>query len=276
MRTVSSKGRSPSPASSGSARAAARPTWRSSSSTRAAGSTRGSGTTSSCWTRASPRGMRCGCSAGSSASGTSFSSRSARSRPRPRRTRPTLVPGDAPRPRTSWTDSSSSWPARSHHAGLAATVGVFVETSRYAPPFAAAGTSRRAPRLRRRPARAHGRRRDALPRDGAAPSAPPLRPGARGRAPARRRPHRRARPGPELQADQEGRLLGHVHLGLRLIEDRARELDAGDPRRSCSTPSPATTSPRSAAPPRPPCSTTRTSSTPSRRHAPSATDAQPP
>jgi 3'-5' exoribonuclease len=33
-------------------------------------------------------------------------------------------------------------------------------------------------------------------------------------------------PGPTYKQTQEGRLLGHVHLGLRLIEERATELDA--------------------------------------------------
>ncbi|HZT53601.1 MAG TPA: HD domain-containing protein, partial [Gaiellaceae bacterium] len=32
-------------------------------------------------------------------------------------------------------------------------------------------------------------------------------------------------PGPAFQPTPEGRLLGHVHLGLRLIEERARPLD---------------------------------------------------
>jgi 3'-5' exoribonuclease len=32
-------------------------------------------------------------------------------------------------------------------------------------------------------------------------------------------------PGPSFRATDEGRLLGHVHLGLRLIEERARDLD---------------------------------------------------
>ncbi len=32
-------------------------------------------------------------------------------------------------------------------------------------------------------------------------------------------------PGPAFQSTPEGRLLGHVHLGLRLIEERARPLD---------------------------------------------------
>ena len=34
------------------------------------------------------------------------------------------------------------------------------------------------------------------------------------------------RPGPTFQATAEGRLLGHVHLGLRLIEERAAPLEA--------------------------------------------------
>jgi len=33
-------------------------------------------------------------------------------------------------------------------------------------------------------------------------------------------------PGPAFQPTTEGRLLGHVHLGLRLVEERARPLDA--------------------------------------------------
>lgn len=32
-------------------------------------------------------------------------------------------------------------------------------------------------------------------------------------------------PGPSFRQTEEGRLLGHVHLGLRLIEERARDLD---------------------------------------------------
>jgi 3'-5' exoribonuclease len=34
-------------------------------------------------------------------------------------------------------------------------------------------------------------------------------------------------PGPTFRATDEGRLLGHVHLGLRLIEGRSSELDRG-------------------------------------------------
>ena len=49
---------------------------------------------------------------------------------------------------------------------------------------------RDAPRLRRRPARAHGGGGDALPRGGAAASAPELRPADHRGAAARRRPHR--------------------------------------------------------------------------------------
>lgn len=36
---------------------------------------------------------------------------------------------------------------------------------------------------------------------------------------------RELRPGPSFRATAEGRLLGHVHLGLRLIEERASGLD---------------------------------------------------
>ena len=31
--------------------------------------------------------------------------------------------------------------------------------------------------------------------------------------------------GPAFRQTEEGRLLGHVHLGLRMIEERARDLD---------------------------------------------------
>ena len=48
---------------------------------------------------------------------------------------------------------------------------------------------------------------------------------AGGGAAARRRPHRRAERGPTFRATEEGRLLGHVHLGLRLVEERAAALE---------------------------------------------------
>ena len=64
-------------------------------------------------------------------------------------------------------------------------------------------------------------------------------------------------PPPVFAPTDEGRLLGHVHLGLRMLE----ELDA--PARSYCTRSPATTTCAPPAPPRRPSSTTRTSSTPS-------------
>ena len=60
----------------------------------------------------------------------------------------------------------------------------------------------------------------------AAPSAAARRPPARGRAPPRRRQDRASSAaGPSFRATEEGRLLGHVHLGLRLIEERAAGLD---------------------------------------------------
>ena len=76
--------------------------------------------------------------------------------------------------------------------------------------------------------------------------------------------------GPAFRQTEEGRLLGHVHLGVRLIEERAGALDAAVAR-SCCTRSPCTTTGRPRAPPRRPCSTTRTSSTPRPRPGPSAT-----
>jgi 3'-5' exoribonuclease len=38
---------------------------------------------------------------------------------------------------------------------------------------------------------------------------------------------RELKPGPGFQVTEEGRLLGHVHLGLRLVEERAATLDEG-------------------------------------------------
>ena len=90
-----------------------------------------------------------------------------------------------------------------------------------------AGLAGGASRLRRRAARAHGRRRDDLPRARAAPSAAAGGPPARRGAAPRRRPNARAQAGPGLPVTEEGRLLGHVHLGLRLIEERAARLDDG-------------------------------------------------
>ena len=89
------------------------------------------------------------------------------------------------------------------------------------------GRPGRPPRLRGRPARAHGRRRDDLPRALPAPPAPPRRPA---RSPPRSSTTSAARssssPGPGFRQTAEGRLLGHVHLGMRLIEERADALDA--------------------------------------------------
>ncbi len=35
------------------------------------------------------------------------------------------------------------------------------------------------------------------------------------------------KPGPGFHQSEEGRLLGHVHLGLRLVEERCGALDSG-------------------------------------------------
>ena len=77
-----------------------------------------------------------------------------------------------------------------------------------------------------RPARAHRRGRHALPRDCAAPSSAACRPPARCRAAPRRRPRARARPGPAFRPTPEGALLGHVQLGVRLVDERANALDS--------------------------------------------------
>ena len=96
------------------------------------------------------------------------------------------------------------------------------------PQGAARAAGRRdAPLLRRRPARAHGRRRHARARDRAAPPAP-----ARPTCCSPRRccttsgASRELGRGPAFRPTEEGRLLGHVHLGLRLVEERAEALDA--------------------------------------------------
>ena len=91
------------------------------------------------------------------------------------------------------------------------------------------GDARGPPLLRRRPARAHRRRSRRICRE-TAQLHPRLRSelARRGRAPARRRPDRSSsRAGPRSHRREEGRLLGHVHLGLRLIEARAEGLGAG-------------------------------------------------
>ena len=70
--------------------------------------------------------------------------------------------------------------------------------------------------------------------------------------------------GPSFRATEEGRLLGHVHLGLRLIEERAAGLDR-DALAELLHAVARTTIATPRAPPRRPSSITRTSSTPSRR-----------
>ena len=87
------------------------------------------------------------------------------------------------------------------HPGLAATVSAVLAGRE---PARLPGDARRPPLLRGRPARAHRRRRHALPRDDAAASEAARRPGARRRARARRRANRRARPRPGLHADRGG------------------------------------------------------------------------
>ena len=99
-----------------------------------------------------------------------------------------------------------------------------------------------------------------------APSAPARRPPPRRGARARRRPHARAAAAPAFRPTEEGRLLGHVHLGLRLIEERAAGLTGRAAEllhcgRSTTTPVPRERPKRR-------CSTTRTSSTRSPRRGP--------
>ena len=157
--------------------------------------------------------------------------------------------------------------ARSRHPGLRAVVDA-VRRRRGDPRRAAraAGDAGRPPRLRGRPARAHRRRGDALPRDGAAASAAARRPAARGGAAARRRPDRASSAArPPSARPRKARLLGHVHLGLRLVEERAARSTARRPRGAPARDRRRTTTRAPPERPRRPSSTTRTSSTRSRR-----------
>ena len=92
-------------------------------------------------------------------------------------------------------------------------------------PLAAGRLRRRSSRVFGRPPRAHGRSSHTLPGDGPAPSATPPRHRPRRGAPARLGRIRELGPGPAFRQTDEGRLLGHVHLGLRMIEERGRDLD---------------------------------------------------
>ena len=174
---------------------------------------------------------------------------------------------------TSSTASSSSSRPRSRTPGWPRASARFARRRRV--PRAPAARCRRprtATTLRGRPARAHGQRRHALPRDGrrasAAAQRPPRSPprscttsaGSASSTAARSscRPH-------------EGRLLGHVHLGLRLIEERAAGPRPTTCAPSCCTRSRSTTTRAPRTRPRRPCSTTRTSSTRSPPRGPSRT-----
>ena len=64
----------------------------------------------------------------------------------------------------------------------------------------------------------HGRRGDALPRTQPDPSAAAPRPAGRRGARPRRRPDAELGRPPVFAPTEEGRLLGHVHLGLRTLE----------------------------------------------------------
>ena len=76
-----------------------------------------------------------------------------------------------------------------------------------------------------------------------------------------------SRAAPAFRPTAEGRLLGHVHLGLRLIEERAEALDP-DVRAELLHAVASHHDRARRAPPRRPCSSTRTSSTPSPRRGP--------
>ena len=210
------------------------------SSTGPDGSRPGSGKTSSCSTAALPRATPCACSGASRASTTGCSSRSARLR-RPTTIRPASLRANAPRRgrarRLSRVPRGRAlalrhWPrcgtAPRRRRDSRSRCGNCRPPRHTTPTPAACSNTPSAWRLWRvRPAQLH--------------PAPPRRPPARGGAPARPWLVRELGRGPSFRPTDEGRLLGHVHLGLRLVEERAAEaLDRTRARSSC-TRSPCTT-----------------------------------
>ena len=112
------------------------------------------------------------------------------------------------------------------HPGLAAVVDALPLGRLDARVAAAPACCGDTPLVCRRAARAHGRGRDSLPRDGAAAPASPLGPLL-----ASALLHDIGRvaeltSGPTFRQTDEGRLLGHVHLGLRMVEERGASLEA--------------------------------------------------
>ncbi len=159
----------PSPGSSGSAPAPAAPTSPSSSSTRPARSRPASGTTSSCSTSASARATPCACSGAWSASATVSSSRCARSSRR-KPTPPSSFPSRA-RDVEELDGFFEFLAAEIAHPRLRGLVARFVGDDDFRARLRILpATQDGPPLLARRPARAHGRRRLALPRGSPAPS----------------------------------------------------------------------------------------------------------
>ena len=112
------------------------------------------------------------------------------------------------------------------HPGLRSTVRRFVDDEPLRTALRGLPAAETPPRLRGRAARAHGRRRDPLPRGGPAPSPATRRPAcSRRRCCTTSAVLRELERGPTFRATDEGRLLGHVHLGLRLVEERAAALE---------------------------------------------------
>jgi 3'-5' exoribonuclease len=142
---------------------------------------------------------------------------------RRRRIRPSWRPhcGET---RPSWTGSWSFWRPRSRIRACARQRGDSWRTNPCGPRCAGCLRPRRTTPTRAA-ARAHGRGRDALPRGRAAP---PAAPGDLVLAAALLHDVGRTAElerGPTFRATEEGRLLGHVHLGLRLVEERAAALE---------------------------------------------------
>ena len=161
--------------------------------------------------------------AASSASATSCRSSCARSAARPPAT-PTR-PRSCPSPTatsTSSTASSSTSRARSTTPACKALLAALLDDARAARAVAPRAVhAQRPPRLPRRPARAHGRRRDARARGLPAAPAPGLRPAVTAALVHDLGKTREFTYGAEIGLTEAGRLLGHVELGLALLRDRA-------------------------------------------------------
>ena len=154
------------------------------------------------------------------------------------------------------------------HPGLAAVVKRFLSDDSMRASLRAPACCGDTPLVCRRAARAHGRGRDALPRDGAAAPASPLGPLARRGAPARRRPRRGAHLRPHLSSDRRRPPARSCPSRPAAGRGTRRAHSRQPPARSSCTRSRATTTHAPPAPPRRLFCTTRINSTRSLRRVP--------